>query len=199
MRRSRAVTTLLLAGTAFTLAACGEDKEEVKLYGTAQACSAELTPADCAAAEAEALAAHAETAPRFEDIAACEADFGEGGCQPVPAEQQQQQQQASSGGSMFMPALAGFMMGRMMGNMGGYQGRPVYVDRGGYMYSGADRVGQARREDVFRNGQRGNWAGSANVARSTVTNPVKPAGTVSPARRSGGFGGTGARGFSVGG
>ncbi|KYO53480.1 DUF1190 domain-containing protein [Tistrella mobilis] len=193
MRRSRAVTTLLIAGTALTLAGCGEDTEQVKIYGTSEACSAEMTAADCAAAEAEAREAHIATAPRFDSLAACEEDFGADGCQPVP------QQQASSGGSFFMPAFAGFMLGRMMGGGGGFHGRPVYVDRNGYMYSGADRFGQTRRENVFRNGRPTNWAGSANVARSTVSNPVKPAGTVSPARRSGGFGATGARGYSFGG
>lgn len=140
--RSRHVATLLM-GTAMAagLAACGDDAQEPKLYTDFAACVAERTEAECREAERQAQTQHAQAAPRFTSLATCEAQMGPGNCVSAPG---QVVGDAGSGGGWFMPAIAGFLLGRALS---GGSAMPVYYDRQGYAYAGGQPYGQLSRRD----------------------------------------------------
>ncbi|HBZ3514777.1 TPA: DUF1190 family protein, partial [Klebsiella pneumoniae] len=72
------------------------------------------------------------TAPKYATREDCVAEFGEGQCQQAPAqagmapENQAQAQQSS--GSFWMPLMAGYMMGRLMGG-GMAQQQPLFSSK----------------------------------------------------------------------
>ncbi|MBY0431652.1 MAG: DUF1190 domain-containing protein, partial [Rhodospirillales bacterium] len=140
MRRSRRIATLTLGGACLlALAACGDDEgAEAKVYPSVEDCVAETKDeATCKKDFEDAQKRHAETAPNYPARGSCEEMYGQGKCVPV-------QKQDSHGGltEMFMPALAGFLLGRTMG-----QSQPVVVDRSGYAYVGGNRWGTPPRRD----------------------------------------------------
>jgi uncharacterized protein YgiB involved in biofilm formation len=60
------------------------------------------------------------------------AEFGEGQCQQAPAQAgtaPENQAQAQSSGSFWMPLMAGYMMGRLMGGGAGYQQQPLFSSK----------------------------------------------------------------------
>lgn len=111
----------LMATASFTLAACGSPQQNAaapqgdweasteKAYASVEECqnSGEATAAECVAAFNEAE----KNAPKFASQAECEEGFGEGQCQ---------QRTDANGTSMFMPLLAGFVLGRLLS--GGMRG-----------------------------------------------------------------------------
>lgn len=119
--RSRHVTAALLGAAAFALAACEEEKVETVVVTDPAACAAlgEFSRAECEEGYAEAKAQNDATAPRYDAMEVCEQEHGAGNCQP---------EVTSSGGSVFMPILMGYMMGRMMG---GFGAKPLYPAAGG--------------------------------------------------------------------
>ena len=96
-------------------------------YASVQDCAGQNDPAACEAAFQQARAEHDQTAPRFTSQTDCEQQWGEGNCENRP------DQARSGGSSVFMPILAGFMIGRMMSG-GGMFGAPL-TRRGGGLYS----------------------------------------------------------------
>lgn len=145
MRRSRSIRLVLLGGAgAFMLTAC-EDPVDVatqgQLFTDAQACESAYDQKECLDAYRRAESSHVETAPKFASREQCEAEFGVENCTPAPREAAAQGDPAQAGvggGSWFMPAMMGFMMGRMMG--GGYASAPVYRDTQNTVYTGANRT-----------------------------------------------------------
>lgn len=119
--RSRHVTAALLGAAAFALAACEEDKVETVVVSDPAACAAlgEFSAQECEQGFAEAKAQNDATAPRYDAMAVCEEEHGAGNCQP---------EVTSGGGSVFMPILMGYMMGRMMG---GFGAKPLYPTASG--------------------------------------------------------------------
>jgi uncharacterized protein YgiB involved in biofilm formation len=141
MKKSRYVASILRgAGVvvlALPMAACdrGEQtvgEQDVKIYSTVEACQADADPPACEAARNQAIAEHREKAPRYATSEQCKTENKD--CEEV---------RTSSGGSFFMPAMMGFMMGRMMSGGGGYGfgSRPVYYDRQGYATTTDRRLG----------------------------------------------------------
>ncbi len=115
------------------LAGCEKSDETVSLYQNADDCSA-ANPgksAECTTAYNNALKEAERTAPKYATREDCVAEFGEGQCQQAPAqagmapENQAQAQQSS--GSFWMPLMAGYMMGRLMG--GGAQQQPLFSSK----------------------------------------------------------------------
>lgn len=218
MKRSRAVAVLLLGGISPILAACGEDSspETATVYPSIEACAAELSADDCTAAFTAAREEHRAGAPRFASRDACEAEMGDGACAPADGTQadgaqadggQANGQGSSSLGSVFVPALVGFMVGR---SLTGSYAQPVYFDRQGYARSGATRIGPApvlppRQGESQQNASGGAIGGTSGggAARSSGSY-YRPGGgnagksfTVPTTGRSAGFGSTGSsRGFS---
>lgn len=199
MRKSRTVSTLILAGAAVALAGCDAGTEEAKLYSSVDTCKTEMAAEQCEQEWKAAQEEHLRTAPQFADKAQCEQEFGAESCQQVEqktAEGQATGSQAtgSSAGSFFMPLMMGYMMGNMMS--GG--ARPVYVDRQGYARSGGATV--AKFPDAAAAKPGSSWRTTAAVDRSVLRNPAPAAGVIAPGARSyGGFGSTGSRAAMSGG
>ena len=152
---ARHLTPVALAVTAvFMLAGCEKTDETVSLYQNADDCSA-ANPgksAECTTAFNNAQKEAVRTAPKYATREDCVAEFGEGQCQQTPAQAgvaPENQAQAQSSGSFWMPLMAGYMMGRMMGGGMGAQ-QPLfssknpaspaygqYTDAGGKSYGAA--------------------------------------------------------------
>lgn len=133
----------------FALSGCEESDETVSLYMNAQEC-AQANPSQAAQCEDSyrtALQEASRTAPKYATLEECVAEFGDSQCtqtasidgQPVNNTNthtenannhntdNSQIAQANSGGSFFMPLMAGYMMGRLMG--GGAPAQPLFSSR----------------------------------------------------------------------
>lgn len=132
MKRSRTlVLTSLMAGTGVSLTACDANDAGPPVDATSYASVAEcraagdVPAAQCDTAYAQAQAANAENAPRFDDRQTCEEQYGAAQCVP------------RNNGSFFTPLLTGFIVGQALSNFGGgYRGAPMYRDRNGNFFGG---------------------------------------------------------------
>lgn len=162
MKRSRAMRPLtigLIGASAFALAACKPQTEEATAFPDLKSCLAEtvkpdatMTEDDCATAYAQAVQTNMDSAPRYDAMTACEEQHGVGNCEA-------QVNPNGGGGSIFMPLLTGFLLGKMLSGGGGLMSQPLYPQRGGGF---ATPGGQ-----VF-----GNNRGSATVPASTFNKPA---------------------------
>jgi len=135
---ARHLTPVALAVTAvFMLAGCEQNDETVSMYQNADDCST-ANPgksAECTATYNNALKEAERTAPKYASREDCVAEFGEGQCQATPAAPAQagmateNQAQSQSSGSFWMPLMAGYMMGRMMGGGAGFAQQPLFSSR----------------------------------------------------------------------
>jgi uncharacterized protein YgiB involved in biofilm formation len=133
--------TLLLWGALLLVVAAGNiwaskvKDQRIEIYSSVDACQAEQPAEDCAKAFAGAEQEHAKSAPRFVARDLCEALYS-GGCAALH----------DGTGDWFIPAMAGFMLGHVLGTGGvaSVVSQPVYVDRGGTAYSGANPIGSYR-------------------------------------------------------
>lgn len=188
--RSRTVALTILGAAAFTVAGCRDEQVEAQAFPDLASCQAAatggglVTADQCNQAFAEAEALHVEAAPRYDSLAVCEEQHGAGNCGS------EAEQAGSGSGSIFMPLLAGYLIGSMLGRAGG---------------------GMAASQPMYRNAQGGftNAAGTtnfgSNAGRATMSsqNFARPAATAgqAPMTRAtatsrGGFGGSSAaRGF----
>ncbi len=155
--------------TVFTLsaalAACGGDVEtgkEAAVYTSVEQCQKANPGADCEKALREAQLEHLKTAPAAQTRAQCEQEWGDGHCEEHPG---------STGGSVFLPMMAGFMLGHALAGPGPGMGQPgcapndprcnndpgrsgftggshgVYVGRTGGLFSGGSRIGDAEMKN----------------------------------------------------
>ncbi len=132
--RLKPLATIL--ASALILAACGGDKqeqlEEVSMYRNVEECI-RYNPSDdakslCETSFAQATQEAIDTAPRFATREDCVAEFGEEGCQMTPVNQENATAQQSSG-SFWMPLMAGFLFGKMMGGFNAH--KPLYSPQSG--------------------------------------------------------------------
>jgi uncharacterized protein YgiB involved in biofilm formation len=111
------------------------EEQRIKIYPSLDACKAEQDAAACDQAFSGAEKAHESNAPRFSDRQTCEDRFGPAACQPY----------RDNSGGWFIPAMFGFMVGHALsGPSLVYQ--PVYVDRFGQAFSGAQNLGVFRAD-----------------------------------------------------
>ncbi len=122
--QARHLTPVALAVTAvFMLAGCEQSDETVSLYQNADDC-AKANPsqsAQCTTAYNNAKKEAERTAPKYATREDCVAEFGENQCQQTPAQAgvgSTNNAEAQQSGSFWMPLMAGYMMGRMMGGAG---------------------------------------------------------------------------------
>jgi uncharacterized protein YgiB involved in biofilm formation len=96
------------------------DNGEPLVFATPQDCKTggSFTAAECDEQWAKASQAQLAAAPKFSDNAACEASHGAGQCRPA----------TSSANSLFVPAMAGFMLARQFSG-GPPVGQPLYPTR----------------------------------------------------------------------
>ncbi|AXF78377.1 DUF1190 family protein [Erwinia tracheiphila] len=132
--RARHLTPVALAVTAvFMLAGCEQSDETVALYQNADDCS-QANPGkseQCKTTYSSAKKEADRTAPKFATREDCIAEFGEGQCQQAPAQAGLGMNDAESqqGGSFWMPLMAGYMMGRLMGGGAGFAQQPLFTSR----------------------------------------------------------------------
>jgi len=138
MKRSKSIELVLMGTMPLLLTACGDSgaqppaPQSTLAYQNLQQCVSEgKVSADiCEKAYADAVDAQYRNGPLYSTQAECEAQYGWNQCHQVQ----------NSSGSWFMPALAGFMIGRALsgdryhyhywpGYAGGY-GEPLYRARG---------------------------------------------------------------------
>jgi uncharacterized protein YgiB involved in biofilm formation len=203
MKRSRSITlTIFSAATAASLAGCDQTPPDTATqFDTVEQCVAAGNAADtCKLGFDKALETHVENSPRYADQGSCEAAVDVDRCV-----QTQVRQKDGSWASVFIPAMAGYMIGRAMSQGGrsdrgyyggGYYGAPVYrsrLDPNSYRGLSSSGGGLSRL----------GGAGSTSVSRPSsgvprVTMPSRPSNVGTTTISRGGFGGTGG-GFGGGG
>ncbi len=94
-------------------------------YSSVEQCIAGkmFTPEYCRAEYDKALVTHQQSAPRFNDMGSCEAQFGAHNCQSV---------RQSKGNSWFVPAMAGFVLGQVVAE---HREKNRYYNNGGGYYN----------------------------------------------------------------
>ena len=129
--RSYRITPVALAVSAvFMLSGCEKSDETVSLYQNVDDCS-KANPsnsAQCAASYDAAKKEAEKTAPKYASREECVAEFGEGQCTQAPA-QAGMAAQTQQSGSFWMPLMAGYMMGRMMGGGAGFAQQPLFTSK----------------------------------------------------------------------
>jgi uncharacterized protein YgiB involved in biofilm formation len=179
MKRSRSIELVLMGTVPLLLSACdnpspppAQPQTTMAYQGLAQCISDGKVSADiCEKAYADAVQAQYRDGPRFDSQADCEAQYGYDQCHHI---------QTSSGG-WFMPALAGFMIGRALSHHDGYNygygygygggfGQPLYRTRGDRAEwrtaSGERFGGSARGPSVAETLSRGGF-GMSSAARAS--------------------------------
>ncbi|HGM5490775.1 TPA: DUF1190 family protein [Serratia fonticola] len=128
-RSYRVAPVALAISAVFMLAGCEQADETVSLYKNADDCSTSnpSMSEQCTTAYNNALKEAEKTAPKYATREDCVAEFGDAQCTQAPA-QAGMAAESQSSGSMWMPLMAGYMMGRMMGG-GGYAQQPLFSSK----------------------------------------------------------------------
>ncbi len=177
-KRSRVVPLALMGAAAFGMAACQDESVESATFPTKEECLATAgaadnwwTAEDCETNFAAALDEHERSAPRYADAALCEEEH-EGACYEQPG--------SAGGGSIFLPLVAGYMMGNMLANTNAStRAQPIYRTASG-------QYGTANGTTMTSNRGVGQIAPAAfRAAPSTVSAAPMTRATV---RSTGGFG-----------
>ncbi|ARO15462.1 hypothetical protein BVG79_02122 [Ketogulonicigenium robustum] len=195
--------TIGLAASAFALSACKPEVTEVdaqlfpdtaSCYAAADSLQSTFSRADCDNVAADAQAQHAATAPRYDALAACEAEYGTGNCETA-------QNTGGGGGSFFMPLLMGYLMGNMLSG-GRHAAQPLYSKPGGG-YTTADRGTSFNSNSGSSRVNASSFGSAATATRGGTsagnTRPVAAPMSQSSVRSTGGFGGGFGGGSSFGG
>ncbi|MCV9879705.1 DUF1190 family protein [Brenneria izbisi] len=131
-RTYRLAPVALAVSAVFVLAGCEQTDETVSLYQNADDCSA-ANPSmseQCTTAYNNALKEAEKTAPKYATREDCVAEFGEAQCTQAPAPAQAgMAAEPQQSGSFWMPLMAGYMMGRMMGGGAGYAQQPLFTSK----------------------------------------------------------------------
>ncbi len=129
-RTHRLAPVALAVSAVFFLAGCEQTDETVSLYQNADDCSAAnpSMSAQCTTAYNNALKEAEKTAPKYATKEDCVAEFGEAQCTqtPAPAQAGTAAESQQGGGMSWMPLMAGYMMGRMMGGGAGFAQQPLF-------------------------------------------------------------------------
>lgn len=186
LRGARGLRAALLGAAAFGLAACEEDPEvAAQAYPDLEAClaadDAVTEPAACEEAFAAALAAHEASAPRYDDPALCEEEHGTPCVEEV----------RPGGGSVFLPIMAGYLIGRTLGGQSRLVSSPLYGLRGGGFAtaSGDTRVAATTGAATLRGSSFAPAAVTANQAPMTRATVAARGGFGAARASGGGFGG----------
>lgn len=180
-KRSSHVALAILGAAAFALAGCTDDQVDAQAFPDVKSCKEAANQggmfsiADCETAFAEAEALHVESAPRYDSLAVCEEQHGAGACG------NEQQAQPGGSGSIFMPLIMGYLMGSMLGKMGGNAAaQPMYKTPDGKFTNAAGTSSFSSN------------SGASKMSASQFTKPPstinKPPMTKSSAASRGGFG-----------
>ena len=179
MKRSKSVKLVAMGTGLLLVAACEEAKVDTALFESVQQCTGlGFSVQECESNYREAQRNHINVAPKYTAKADCEADFGSAQCETAP-------QRTSSGGSVFMPLMAGYMMGSMLSG-GRSAGQPLYKSRNDRStFRTGDNKAVAKSVGRTQVGQ--STTRTASAKTRTVSRGGFGAGARSPMRRS--FGG----------
>ncbi|WP_232471948.1 DUF1190 family protein [Vibrio gazogenes] len=163
--------TVAIAGLA--LSGCGDSGKDAVIYKNVNDCINDNPSytTECKAAYQNAVSESARTAPRYNSLNECIADFGVDMCRSDP-----------NNHSWFMPAMAGFMFARMLDGPRSYYSQPMFYSD--YPYS--PYYHQWRSAS-------GNKYGSSSYRTNPVKihrDQMKPKPTVTRTISRGGFGST---------
>lgn len=194
IKRSRSITIAILGATAFALAGCQEEQVDAAAFPDLQSCKSAananglFSAQECDAAFAEAAALHVEAAPRYDSLAVCEEQHGQGACGDEAT--------ATSGGSggIFLPLMAGYLIGNMMrggAGAGAAASQPLYKTADG-------KFTNAARTSTFNSNAGAAKLGTSQFAKPTSTMGKAPMTSATAAAR-GGFGQGGGTRSSSGG
>lgn len=205
MKRSKALSLILMGTLAVGTAGCGTDKADETMYSftSLDECvtSAIFSEAECKDLARNALA----QTPKFASLAECEAQFGAGACsspsaqpgqegQPGAGAGQGTQVQQHSGG-FWMPMMMGFMAGRFMGGGGLMQGsQGLYRDPGAGSQTGGDRSFRTATGDTVKADPKGRVTNPSPRMTQSMSHNAKPAMSRAGGASRGGFSGGGAMG-----
>ncbi len=130
MLRSRRVSLMTVGGMVVLVGVAGCDEKQPPpppSFGSVEQCMlAGNVKADCEAAADKVAAEHLTSAPKYADPRSCEAIHGVGNCEP--------RRTGSGLGEVFMPAMAGFILGQALSGGGFAAPQPIYRDPRGYAY-----------------------------------------------------------------
>lgn len=185
IKRSRTVAITILGAAAFTLAGCQEEQVDAAAFPDLKSCTnaaqngGVFSVQDCDAAFAEAQALHVEAAPRYDSLAVCQEQHGADACGTEAAATQ------GGSGSIFMPLLAGYLIGNMLGGRAGAKAsQPLYKTPDGKFTNAAGTS---------------SYSSNSGAAKLNSSQFARPASTVGKAPMSratamsrGGFGGASA-------
>lgn len=185
IKRSRTVAITILGAAAFTLAGCQEEQVDAAAFPDLKSCEnaaqngGTFSVQECDAAFAEATALHVEAAPRYDSIAVCEEQHGEGACGSEATATQ------GGSGSIFMPLMMGYLIGNMMsGRSGVAASQPLYKTPNG-------KFTNAAGSSTFSSNAGAAKLGTSQFARPTATVGKAPMSRATALSR-GGFGSAGA-------
>ncbi|MBC7675343.1 MAG: DUF1190 domain-containing protein [Rhodoferax sp.] len=188
-KRSHRVALCILGVAAFSLSACVEEEVDAAAFPDLAACKATaalgtqgFSATDCDTAFAEAEVIHAEAAPRYDSLTVCEEQHGEGACDEQVAS-------GGGGGGIFMPLMAGYLIGNML-NRNGPAAQPLYRSASGNFTNAAGTTSYASNSGAGK-------LGATQFARPATTIGKAPM-TAASVQSRGGFGGS-AAGRSTGG
>lgn len=185
-KRSRTVALTILGAAAFTVAGCREEQVDAQAFPDLASCQAAagdgalFTDEQCRQAFAEAETLHVESAPRYDSLAVCEEQHGQGNCGS-----EAEQTGGGGSGSIFMPLLAGYLIGNMLGRAGSGMAasQPIYRNASGGFTNAA-------RTSTFSSN-----SGRGTMGTQQFTRPARTVGqapmTRATAASRGGFGRTG--------
>lgn len=186
-KRSRTAALVIVGAASFALAGCREEQVDAQAFPDLQSCLSAagtgslFTEEQCRTAFDEAVALNAETAPRYDSREVCEAQYGVGNCAA--------EVQATGGGSgsIFMPLLAGYLIGNMLGGGRGVASQPLYRTSSGGFTNPAGTATYANNTGAAKLGQ--------SAFTKAPTTLGKPPLTKATALSRGGFGSSGSRAF----
>ena len=191
---SRTVALFLVGAAAFALAGCGEEEVDATAFPDLESCKeaantgGTFSSLDCDSAFAAAQQLLVETAPRYDSLEVCEEQHGEGACGG-----ESQVAGSSSGGGIFMPLLAGYLIGNMMSR--GATASPAVQP----LYKTADgRFTNATGSSTYNSNNGTGKLGASQFSKQPATIGKAPMTKASVAAR-GGFGGSATGRSSTGG
>jgi len=134
MKRSSSIELTLMSAVPFLLAACDGPRGAAPaplVYRSVADCiaSGQIPEETCRSEYERAQALHQQQAPRFASLEDCEARYGYDQCT---------RGHSADSSNMFLPLMAGYLIGHALGNRGypygyyygGWRGQPIYQDRG---------------------------------------------------------------------
>lgn len=157
---------LIILAALLSLVACDDDKpkpppseERIRIYSSREECVAEKGLDACAEAWEKAAVEHAKSAPRYNNREACEGAYGR--CEARKTE---------SGADIFLPLMAGFMLGNALSSSNLPRYAPVYTNRSNMAFLGNQAIGTYRdcRFDNSCGSSSGSFVGRTGAGSSAV-------------------------------